>query len=148
MTRKTTTMNKADALAIFATAIVRELLREPVYEDDVVPAAARLQPEPEDPNPHPQFDFDESTCTHGGLVIDRSICPIHGPDAMGPPPTAEELDDITGETADEGNPLIAKARRLKEQRERKERTQRLYPEDLPMSGLGPPIPDDVPPPVV
>jgi hypothetical protein len=63
---------------------------------------------------------------------------------MGPAPTAEELDDITNETADEGNPLIAKARRIREQRERAAKNERLYPEDLEMRGMGPPPPDDPP----
>jgi len=134
-------MNKAEALHIAMTAIMREILRED-GPGAIVPAPGLHAPPPDDdPNPHPQFDFDESTCEHGGLVIDRSMCPIHGPGATGPAPTAEELDDMTGETFDEGNPLIARARRKKALEERRAAQQRLYPEDLPMSGLAGPTDD-------
>ena len=126
------------------TAIMREILRED-GPGAIVPAPGPHAPPPEDdPNPRPQFDFDESTCEHGGLVIDRSMCPIHGPGATGPAPSAEELDDMTGETFDEGNPLIARARRKKALEERRAAQQRLYPEDLPMAGMGPPDPDNPP----
>lgn len=126
------------------TAIMREILRED-GPGAIVPAPGLHAPPPEDdPNPHPQFDFDESTCEHGGLVIDRSMCPIHGPENMGPPPTAEELDDMTGETFDEGNPLIARARRKKALEERRLAQQGLYAEDIPMGGLVGRPPDDPP----
>jgi hypothetical protein len=142
-------MTKEQALMAFATAIVREILREDTLEPH---SAAEFHdvrpPEPEDPNPQPKFDFDESTCEHGGLVIDRSVCPFHGPEAMGPPPTAEELDDITGEKVEEANPLIAKARRKRELREQQAKNAPLYPEDLPMSGLAGRPPEDGPPLVV
>jgi hypothetical protein len=137
-------VNREQALHIAVTAIMREILRED-GPGAIVPAPGLHAPPPDDdPNPHPQFDFDESTCEHGGLVIDRSVCPIHGPENMGPPPTAEELDDMTGETFDEGNPLIARARRKKALEERRAAQQRLYPEDLPMAGMGPPDPDNPP----
>jgi hypothetical protein len=137
-------VNKADALHIAMTAIMREILRED-GPGAIVPAPGLHAPPPEDdPNPRPQFDFDESTCTHGDLVVDRSICPVHGPGATGPAPSAEELDDMTGETFDEGNPLIARARRKKALEERRAAQQRLYPEDLPMAGMGPPDPDNPP----
>jgi hypothetical protein len=137
-------LNKADALHIAMTAIMREILRED-GPGAIVPAPGLHAPPPEDdPNPHPQFDFDESTCEHGGLVIDRSMCPIHGPENMGPPPTAEELDDMTGETFDEGNPLIARARRKKALEERRLAQQGLYAEDIPMGGLVGRPPDDPP----
>jgi hypothetical protein len=137
-------VNKERALDIAITAMFREILR-----DSDEPRGAQLPmpgaPPPEDdPNPRPQFDFDESTCEHGGLVINRSVCPIHGPENMGPAPTAEELDDIVNETQDEGNPLIARARRKKALEERRAAQQRLYPEDLPMAGMGPPDPDNPP----
>jgi len=136
-------MNKAEALHIAMTAIMREILREDDRKEPGSPYAGGNVPPPpdDDPNPRPQFDFDESTCEHGGLVIDRSMCPIHGPGATGPAPTAEELDDMTGETFDEGNPLIARARRKKALEERRAAQQRLYPEDLPMSGLAGPTDD-------
>lgn len=139
-------MNKAQALDIAITAMFREIMRE----DDGSPLPAPPWPgtPPEDPRqPTPQFDFDESTCEHAGLVINRSACPIHGPEAMGPAPTAEELDDITGETHDEANPLLAKAKRVREQRERLQRQGPLYAEELPMAGLVSP-PSDEPPLVV
>jgi hypothetical protein len=137
-------MTKRESLlAVFATAIVRELLREPVYEDDVAPATQRVREETPRP-PQPQFDFDESTCEHGGLIIDRSVCPIHGPGAMGPPPTVEELDDITDETVEEANPLIARAERKRRQRETAQKNTPLYPEDIPMSGVAGRPPDDPP----
>ena len=137
-------MNKERALDIAITAMFREILREDGPTTDLAGLMGQrdLPPPPvDDPNPRPQFDFDESTCEHGGLVIDRSMCPIHGPGATGPAPSAEELDDMTGETFDEGNPLIARARRKKALEERRAAQQRLYPEDLPMSGLAGPTDD-------
>ena len=138
-------MDKARALDIAMTAIMREILREDeTHFSSRGPRPPRIDDPPEDPNPHPQFDFDESTCEHGGLVIDRSVCPIHGPGATGPAPTAEELDDMTGETFDEGNPLIARARRKKALEERRLAQQGLYAEDIPMGGLVGRPPDDPP----
>ena len=125
----------------------REILREDGPTTDLAGLMGQRQPPPpeDDPNPHPQFDFDESTCEHGGLVIDRSMCPIHGPENMGPPPTAEELDDLTNETFEEGNPLIARARRKAEQQRRREAQAGQYPDERnPLSGLGPPDPDSPP----
>jgi hypothetical protein len=137
-------VNKSEALHIAMTAIMREILRED-GPGAIVPAPGLHAPPPEDdPNPHPQFDFDESTCTHGDLVVDRSICPVHGPGATGPAPSAEELDDMTGETFDEGNPLIARARRKKALEERRLAQQGLYAEDIPMGGLVGRPPDDPP----
>ena len=137
-------MNKERALDIAITAMFREILREDDTPRGVQLPMPGAPPPDDDPNPHPQFDFDESTCEHGGLVIDRSMCPIHGPGATGPAPSAEELDDMTGETFDEGNPHIARARRKKALEERRAAQQRLYPEDLPMAGMGPPDPDNPP----
>ena len=140
-------MNKAEALHIAMTAIMREILREDGPTTDLAGLMGQrdLPPPPlVDPNPHPQFDFDESTCTHGDLVVDRSICPVHGPGATGPAPSAEELDDMTGETLDEGNPLIARARRKKALEERRLAQQGLYAEDIPMGGLVGRPPDDPP----
>jgi hypothetical protein len=135
-------MNKADALMIFATAIMREILREDDGPRELPPTDPRSRID-DDPNPRPQFDFDESTCEHGGLVIERAACPIHGPGATGPAPTAEELDDITSETHEEANPLIARARRKKALEERQRAQRGLYAEDIPMSGLATP-PGDPP----
>ena len=100
MTRKTTTMTKTEALAVFATALMRELLRE-----DDAPAA---QPKPrrrrkaveDDPNPQPRFDFDESAnvCEHGGVWIDRAQCPVHGPMAD-EGVSVQDLEDITSDEA-------------------------------------------------
>jgi hypothetical protein len=139
-------LNKAEALSIFATAIVREILREGPEPYETAAILPIVEPPP-DNNPRPQFDFDESTCEHGGLVIERAACPIHGPGAQ-EEVSAESLDDITSETHEEGNPLIARARRKKALEERRLAQQGLYAEDIPMSGLGPPIPDNIPPPVV
>jgi hypothetical protein len=139
-------MTKRESLlAVFATAIVRELLRESVYEDDVVPATAR-QPVDPDPNPHPQFDFDESgdVCEHNGIWLPKHLCIIHGAEAQAPAPTDEELEDITGETAAEANPLIARAERKRRQRETAQRNTPLYPEEIPMSGVVGRPPDDPP----
>lgn len=134
-------MNKREALDIAITAMFREILREDAPEAQPDGRDTRSEAH-DDPNPRPQFDFDESTCEHGGLVIDRSLCPIHGPSAQGPV-TPEELDDITSETHDEANPLIARAQRRAKMREERAANQRLYPEDLPnMKGMGPPIDDD------
>jgi hypothetical protein len=142
MTKKRTTMTKEQALMAFATAIVREILREGPEPYETAAILPTVEPPP-DNNPRPQFDFDESTCEHGGLVIERAACPIHGPSAQ-EEVSAESLDDITSETHDEGNPLIARARRKKALEERRAAQQRLYPEDLPMAGMGPPDPDNPP----
>ncbi len=136
-------MTKAEALAIFTREFTRELLREDGPRGGSFSETDPLNLAGSDPNPRPQFDFDESVCEHGGLMIDRALCPVHGPDATGPAPTAEELDDITSETHDEANPLIAKAERLRRQREARQAQQRLYPEEIPMSGLATP-PGDAP----
>jgi hypothetical protein len=136
-------VNKREALDIAITAMFREILREDSENRASVPVTAP-PPMNDDPNPRPQFDFDESTCEHGGLIIDRSVCPIHGPGAMGPPPTAEELDDITDETVEEANPLIARAERKRRQRETAQRNTPLYPEEIPMSGIVGRPPDEPP----
>lgn len=138
-------MTKAEALHIAFTAIVRELLREDHVVEYVAPRPAE---ELQDPNPQPRFDFDESadTCTHNGITIYKVDCPVHNPEMQGAV-TAEELDDLTSETFAEENPMIARARRLAEQKRRQEAgSERLFPEDLPnMKGAGPPA--DEPPPV-
>jgi hypothetical protein len=126
-------LTKAEALHIAFTAIVRELLRE---DDGVVLPVAPGPPSPEDPpsGPQPQFDFDESVCEHGGVFFERATCPVHGPQAQAEV-TAEELDDITSE---EPPGLIQRAKRLAEQKARQARSERLFPEDIPMSGMAPP----------
>ena len=130
-------MTKAEALTIFATAIVREILRE-----DDAPLQASSSPVPDDSpsGPQPRFDFDESPdlCEHGGVWFDRKTCPVHGDEAQSEA-TPEELDDIT---ADETPAPMLRARRLAEQKAKRANSERLFPEDLPMSGLGPP--QDIP----
>lgn len=142
-------MTKAEALAIFTRELVRELLRED-SPTDLAGLMGQRHPPPldEDPNPQPRFDFDESadTCTHNGITIYKVDCPVHNPEMQGAV-SAEELDDLTSETFAEENPMIARARRLAEQKRRQEAgSERLFPEDLPnMKGAGPPA--DEPPPV-
>lgn len=137
-------MTKAEALAIVATAFMREMMRE----DD---APARL-PKPEPPSdddlpPQPRFDFDESNepdvCIHGDLKIPRDVCPIHGP-AMEEPVTDGELDGMTSEGEPEASGPIGRAQRARRQREAREKAERVHAEELPMSGMGPP-PEDLPP---
>lgn len=126
-------MTKAEALHIFATAITREILRGQDEPEQVTPA----QPEaPYEGPPQPRFDFDESAdvCEHGGMRIPRSECPVHG-DEANMDVTPEELDDITSE---EAPGPISRAKRIAEQRRKQAETERVYPEELPMSGLGPP----------
>jgi hypothetical protein len=139
-------VDKARALDIAITAIFREILREePGFVERVLAAPPPSEPQ----GPQPRFDFDESadTCTHGGVTIYKVDCPEHGPDGTGPAPTAEELDDMTSETHEEANPMIARARRIARQRERQAAEERVYAEDLPMGGMGPP-PEEPPPLVV
>jgi hypothetical protein len=144
-TTKKAMMTKEQALMAFATAIVREILREEPNADDVIPATAR-QTAPDEGPPMPRFDFDESAddfCEHGGMRIPRAQCPVHGPDAE-TTVSAEELDDLTNETHEEANPLIARARRLAEQQRRQQGSERLFPEDMPnLKGMGPP--EELPP---
>lgn len=133
-------MNKREALGIAITAMFREILRE----DD--PTENKQfhgsDPLPEPGMPRPQFDFvDDDFCEHNGHMVPRASCPVHGPDAE-TVPTAEELDDLTSETFEEENPLIARARRLAE-RQLRQQSDRLFPEDIPMAGAGPP--PDIPP---
>jgi hypothetical protein len=141
-------MTKAEALAIFTRELVRELLRED--EPTPAPAAAPSQPDPGPGWAQPRFDFDPSsdqefgaqpeTCEHGGVLLNRAECPVHGPAAQ-VAPTAEELDDIASE---EVAAPIARARRIAEQREKKRRSERLFPEDLEMRGMAPPVDLDSP----
>ncbi len=143
-------MTKAEALAIFTRELVRELLREDEPAPAPAPAAASSQPDPGPAWAQPRFDFDPSsdqefcaqpeTCEHGGVLLNRAECPVHGPSAQ-VAPTAEELDDIASE---EVAAPIARARRLAEQKARQARTERLFPEDLPLRGMGPPADLDAP----
>jgi len=141
--------DKAEALAIFATALMREILRE----DESAPEPVALNPAPQDPSPEPPrsgdeapgtpmplFDFDESNdvCEHNGVWIPRESCPEHGPGAD-VVPTIEELDDMDSE---EVSGPIARARRIAENKAKQEAQKRLFPEDLPMRGMGPPPGDD------
>ena len=141
--------DKAEALAIFATALMREILRE----DEPAPEPVALNPAPQDPSPEPPrsgdeapgtpmplFDFDESNdvCEHNGVWIPRASCPEHGPGAD-VVPTIEELDDMDSE---EVSGPIARARRIAENKAKQEAQKRLFPEDLPMRGMGPPPGDD------
>ena len=131
-------MTKAEALMVFATAIVREILRED--GEPQAPEVPRETPSDEPSGPQPKFDFDESNdvCEHGGVYFDRNLCPVHGPQAQAEV-SAEELDDLT---SDEAPAPIQRARRLAEQNRKRAQKERLFPEDLPMSGLGPP--EDLP----
>lgn len=129
------------------TAIMREILRNDEYVDEPHPDVERihqnLEHEQEPVSPTPRFDFDESSdvCYHNGIAIPRDECPEHSDEAQRPV-SAEELDDITGETTEEENPMIARARRLAQQQNR-QHSERLFPEEIPMSGAGPP--PDIPP---
>jgi hypothetical protein len=131
-------VNKREALEIFATAFVRELLRE----DAPTTALRGTDPLPDphdDPNPQPRFDFDESNdyCEHSGYYIPKIICPEHGPQATEEPaPTAEELDGIAGEAPPPN--IIARAERARARREKQAANERLFPEDIEMRGMGPP----------
>jgi hypothetical protein len=134
-------LTKAEALAIFAREIMRELLR-----DDDAPAAPVVPsaPLPEDSGPgwaQPAFDFDESNdvCEHGGVYITRKLCPVHSDEAQAPAPTAEELDDMASE--DVPAPIL-RARRLAEAKAKREATERQYAEDREMRGMGPPPEDE------
>ncbi|MGO9000192.1 MAG: hypothetical protein ACLQVI_43240 [Polyangiaceae bacterium] len=143
-------MNKREALEVFVTALVRELLRE----DEPLPDAPPSPPSsPSGPfgaaGPQPRFDFtpdsdaqygeQSETCEHGGILFERELCPLHGPSAE-VPPTAEELDDMASE---EVSQPVARAQRIHEQqiaeqKARVARGERLWPEDLEMRGMGPP----------
>lgn len=130
-------MNKLEALHVFATAMVRELLREDEERFAPLPPQAPTV----DPNapPEPRLDFDASNdvCEHGGVFFNRELCPVHGPSVQ-EDVSAEELDDITSE---EVPGPIARARRITEQRLRQAREARQYPEELEnMKGMGPPEP--------
>jgi hypothetical protein len=131
-------MTSKEALAIFAAAIVREILREDDAPSTPAPQTPGSVDEPS--GPQPKFDFDESNdvCEHGGVYFDRKTCPVHGEDAQADV-TPEELDDIT---SDEESGPILRARRLAEQNRKRAAKERLFPEDIPMSGLGPP--EDLP----
>lgn len=129
-------MNKAQALDIAITAMFREILRE----DDLGFPPVSLIPKDaseRDRPPEPRFDFDESgdVCEHGGVWIDRATCPIHSDEAKEYVPTAEELDDLVSE---EDPGMLQRAARLRQQRERVASVGPLFPEDLPMKGMGPP----------
>ncbi len=107
-------VDKREALRIFTQAFVRELLRE---DEDVV--ATSPPPDPDEGGPWvatPQFDFAAE------------------PD---PVPSDVELDDAVSEDASAAA-RAARRRAILEARQR----ERLFPEDLPMSGLGPP--EDLP----
>lgn len=135
-------MNKAEALAIFARALMRELIADekPAPKAAVTPRKTRAPkppPDDPDPNPQPRFDFDESndSCLHGDLWIPKAACPIHGPSAQNGV-TDTELDAIAG---GELPAPLARAKRLAEQRLAQEREGRLFPEELGnMKGMGPP----------
>lgn len=133
-------MTKPEALHIAMTAIMREFLRE---DGPLLPDFAAGPPPPIEPTgPQPRFDFvDDDFCEHNGHLVPRATCPVHGPDGE-VVPTAEELDDLTTETFEEENPMIARARRLAE-RQMRQQSERLFPEDLPMAGAGPP--PEIPP---
>ena len=112
-------MTSKEALAIFAAAIVREILREDDAPSTPAPQTPGSVDEPS--GPQPKFDFDESNdvCEHNGVYIPKSICPIHGPGGTGEVSIAE-LDDLAGEAPE------------LHRRTRKPRTppERLFPEDL------------------
>lgn len=145
---RATEVTGAEKLAIVASVIMREILRD----DEPTPEPVALNPAPQGPPPPPgpqdngtgwaqtQLDFDQSNdvCEHNGVWIPRESCPEHGPGAD-VVPTIEELDDM--ESEDVSGP-IARARRIAENKAKREAKQRLFPEDLPMRGMGPPPGDD------
>lgn len=135
-------MNKREALDIAITAMFREILREDGEYVKVPPGPPYGPPEPHQPTP--QYDFvDDDFCEHNGHLVPKATCPVHGPESE-TVPTAEELDGLTGDDSfEEENPMIARARRLAAQKQRQESQQREWPEELPMSGAGPP--PDIPP---
>jgi hypothetical protein len=106
-------VDKERALAIFTREFVRELLRGDEEPESITPSF--IAGPPDGPTmATPQFDFDEE------------------------PVSEAELDAALG---DEGDEVIARARRratILAQRQ----AERLWPEDLPMGGLGPP--EDLP----
>jgi hypothetical protein len=134
-------VDKERALHIAMTAIMREIMRDEGDNRANTPPPS----EPTQGPPQPRFDFtDDDLCEHNGMLMERAKCPVHSDEAQ-QPVTAEELDDMTRETFEEENPMIARARRLAEQRQRQEAQQRLYPEDLEnMKGMGPPPPEEPP----
>lgn len=135
-------MNKAQALDIAITAMFREILRED-EPNGYIPREVIPKDGPEPGIPKPLFDFvDDDFCEHNGHLVPKATCPVHGPESE-TVPTAEELDDMTSETFEEENPMIARARRLAEQKLRQQSQERVYAEELPMGGAGPP--PDVPP---
>jgi hypothetical protein len=145
---RATEVTGAEKLAIVASVIMREILRD----DEPTPEPVALNPAPQGPPPPPepqdngtgwaqtQLDFDQSNdvCEHNGVWIPRESCPEHGlgADIV---PTIEELDDM--ESEDVSGP-IQRARRIAENKAKREAKQRLFPEDLPMRGMGPPPGDD------
>jgi hypothetical protein len=134
-------MTEKELVTTFVTALVKALTTTP-DEGWNVPAQPPEKAEPA--APQPRFDFvpesdaqyggDDALCEHGGSFFDRASCPVHGPSAQ-ETPTAQELDDIVSEA--EPAP-ISRARRLAEQKARQARSERLWPEDLDMKGMGPP----------
>ena len=129
---------------MFVTALVRELLREDADREWVAPQASPSVPA-SPTGPQPRFDFvpesdaeygaQPEACEHGGILISRALCPVHGP-AAEVAPSADELDDMASE--DVPAP-VARAQRLAEQQARAARGERLWPEDLEnMKGMGPP----------
>jgi hypothetical protein len=136
-------VDKERALHIAMTAMIREILRD---EGDENQANTAPPSEPNQGPPQPRFDFtDDDLCEHNGMLMERAKCPVHSDEAQ-QPVSAEELDDMTRETFEEENPMIARARRLAEQRQRQAAEERVYAEDNPMSGAGPPR--EEPPPLV
>jgi hypothetical protein len=131
-------LTKQEALHIFTTAIVREILREGDEAPGIVPPGP---PSPDEQPPTPRFDFDDSadTCEHNGYIIPRASCPVHGPGGA-EEVTAEELDDLESE---EPPGPIQRAARIAALKRQQEAEERQYAEDIPMSGMAPPR--DIPP---
>ena len=132
--------NKYEALHVFATAIVREILREdgPPQSFEVVGPPAPAAPDERPPEPRLDFDASNLVCEHGGMYFDRELCPVHGPGAQGDT-KIEDLDTIVADVEPDltAGP-IARARRMAEQRAKAAGRERLFPEDLPMRGMSPP----------
>jgi hypothetical protein len=132
-------MTEKELVTTFVTALVKALT---TTSDEGWNVPAKPPESAEPAAPQPRFDFvpesdleyNGNVCFHGGVAFSREACPEHGPLAE-ETPTAQELDDMASES--EPAP-ISRARRLAEQKARQARTERLWPEDLDMKGMGPP----------
>jgi hypothetical protein len=148
-----------EALEIVVRAAVREILSTPDEPIPVLPAPASPVPPPEasDVWVQPRFDFDPSTddqfepeqaedpglppetelCNHGGVWYLKKDCIEHREQ---PAPSIAELDALHSDGG-EFESSITRAQRKREAETAKRRHERLFPEEIPMRGLGPPDED-------